>query len=50
MSLLHYENKACLKSIFPEYVAERDDNGLMISDYIPFSAEYFPSSIYFQTT
>jgi predicted O-methyltransferase YrrM len=48
LSMLHYEARDALKEVFPEYVPQKDKNGLVDDYYKPFQKikEHFPSSIY----
>ncbi len=50
LSHLHYERKDALKSIFPEYTPQEDNDGLQPEKYKPFEPvpEHFPSSIYIE--
>ena len=53
LSGLHYDRKAALKEVFPEYKPQKDLNGLTDGFYPPFhdeGQEHFPSSIYLQIT
>ncbi len=51
LSHLHYEHRAQLQEVFPDYDPAPDDNGLNLPTVRPFDQPrgHFPSSIYLET-